>query len=104
MKLRLKIALCVLLVIFAAMSVVTVMTRLGLLPSLAAAASSDAAYMIREQNGTICVFCPPAAQTPAITTEIPVRGLPLADRLALMAGIEADDYSQVVRLLEDYGS
>ena len=103
MKLRLKIVLCVLLMVFAAMSLGAVLAGLGLLPE-PAPASADAAYVLRNWEGYVGVFCPPQADTPTTVTDIRVRDLPLSDRLALTAGVSAADYGQVVRLLEDYGS
>ena len=104
MKLRLKIILCVLLLLFAALSLGSVLAGLGLLRSPAATVSADAAYVLKTWEGCVGVFCPPGADTPTTVTEIRVRDLPLSDRLALAAGVEASDYGQVVRLLEDYGS
>ena len=104
MKLRLKIILCALLMVFAALSLGSVLAGLGLLPSPAAATNVDAAYVLKTWEGYVGVFCPPGADTPTTVTEIRVRDLPLSDRLALTAGVEASDYGQVVRLLEDYGS
>ena len=103
MRLRLKVALCVLLVIFAAMSLISVLSGLGVLPT-AAPASADGAYLLREWEGYIAVFCPPGAETPTTITDIRVRSLPLSDRLSLTGGVSAADYREVVRLLEDYGS
>ena len=104
MKLGLKIALCVFLVIFAAVSLTTVLTSLGVIPALATPASAEGAYLLREWEGYIGVFCPPASQTPTTVTDIRVRDLPLADRLSLVGGVSAEDYQEVVRLLEDFGS
>ncbi len=104
MRLRIKIALCVLLVIFAGISLLAVLGRIGVLPALAAPASADGAYLLREWEGYVGVFCPPDADRPATVTDIRVRDLPLTDRLALAGGVSAEDYRDVVGLLEDYGS
>ena len=104
MKLRLKIILCALLMLFAALSLGSVLTGLGILRSPSAPANTDTAYVLKTWEGRIGVFCPPGADTPTTVTEIRVRDLPLSDRLALTAGVEASDYGQVIRLLEDYGS
>ena len=104
MRLRLKIVLCVLLVLFAAISLISVLTGLGVIPVLAAPASAEGAYLIREWKGYVGIFCPPSSDAPTTVTDIRVRDLPLADRLALIAGVSAEDYPEVVRLLEDYGA
>lgn len=102
MKLGVKIALCVLLMIFAALSLLAVLADLGVLPAVPAAA--EAMYALRPWEGFVAVFCPPEAETPTTMTDIRVQDLPLTDRLAIDRGIEAADYDQVIRLLEDFGS
>lgn len=104
MKLGLKIALCVLLAVFAAVSLTAVLSGLGVIPARAAPASAEGAYLLREWEGHIGVFCPPGSDTPTTVTDIRVRDLPLADRISLMSGVSAEDYQEVIRLLEDYGS
>ena len=89
--------------IFALLSLLAVLGNLGLLPA-ATEAAADMAYELRSWEGWVGVFCPPDAQTPSTVTDIRVRDLPLADRLALTGGIRAEDYDEVVRLLEDFGS
>lgn len=101
MKAKLKVALCALLLVFAALSLAAVLGSLGVLP---AAAAEESAYMLREYDGYIGVFYPAESETPTNLTDIRVRDLPLSDRLELAAGIGAADYGQVVRLLEDFGS
>ena len=104
MKLRLKIILCALLMLFAALSLGSVLVGLGVLQPKSATVSADAAYVLKAWEGCVGVFCPPEAEEPTTVTEIRIRDLPFSDRLALTAGVEASDYGQVVRLLEDYGS
>ena len=104
MKFGIKIALCVLLVMFAALSLMTVLTGLGVIPALAAPASAEGAYLLREWEGYVSVFCPPEAEDPTTVTDIRVRDLPLIDRIALHTGVSAEDYREAVRLLEDYGA
>lgn len=102
MKLRVKIALCVLLMIFAALSLLAVLANLGVLPAVKA--SAEAMYELRPWEGFVAVFCPPEAETPTTMTDIRVQDLPLADRLAISGGLGAADYDQVIRMLEDFGS
>lgn len=102
MKTSVKIALCVVLMLFAAASLVVVLADLGVLPAVTAAAEAD--YELRGWDGYVAVFSPPDARVPGTVTDIRVRDLPVADRLALAAGVEAADYDQVIRLLEDYGA
>ena len=103
MKLRVKIALCLVLLIFAALSLLAVLSNLGVLPETAPA-SAETLYELRAWEGFVAVFCPPEADSPTTMTDIRVRDLPLADRLALGGGVGAADYGEVVRLLEDFGS
>lgn len=105
MKLKIKIALCLLLAVFAAASLLAVLASLGVLPgndSIPTAAES--VYTLRAWDGCVAVFCPPDAEAPVTLTDIRVRDLPLHDRLALTGGIAAADYGEVARLLEDFGS
>lgn len=102
MRTSVKIVLCVLLMVFAAASLITVLADLGVLPAVQAAGSP--AYELRTWEGCVAVFCPPDASIPDTVTDIRVRDLPPADRQALAAGVAADDRDQVVRLLEDYGA
>lgn len=102
MRTSVKIVLCVLLMAFAAASLITVLADLGVLPAAQAAAEPD--YELRTWEGCVAVFSPPDASTPGTVTDIRVRDLPMADRLALASGVQADDYDQVIRLLEDYGA
>ena len=100
MKTRMKIALCLLLALFALVSLTAVLGGLGVIPAVAA---SDA-YMLREYDGYIGVYYPAESEAPTTVTRIRVGGLPLPDRLALKSGVTAQDYDAVVRLLEDYGA
>ena len=101
MKLRMKILLTVLLALFAAASLLAVLTDLGVLGT-AEPAAAESGYMLRAWNGWVGVFCPPGAEEPVPVTDIRVRDLPLSDRLALAGGIAAEDHGQVVRMLEDF--
>lgn len=100
MKLKVKIALCVLLAVFAVISLTAVLGSLGVIPVSAAGQS----YMLREYDGFIGVFSPADAETPMTVTDIRVRALPLGDQIELRAGVNVSDYGAVVRLLEDYGT
>lgn len=102
MKTSVKIALCILLVVFAAASLVTVLADLGVLS--VTPAEAEAEYELRTWDGCVAVFSPPDASVPGTVTDIRVRDLPLADRLALDGGVRAVDYDRVIRLLEDYGA
>lgn len=102
MRLRMKILLTVLLAVFAAVSLMAVLTDLGVLDA-AAPAAADSGYMLRDWDGYVGVFCPPDGAEPVTVTDIRVSDLPLPDRLALTMGIPAQDHGQVVRLLEDLG-
>lgn len=100
MKLRVKVALCIMLAVFAAMSLAAVLESLGAIP----ASGGGEGYLLREYGGYIAVFRPPEAVSPAYVTEIRVRDLPLGDRTELASGVTASDGAAVARLLEDYGA
>ena len=95
-----KIVLCILLMVFAGVSLVVVLGSLGVLP----AGAMGTGYLLRDVDGRIGVFFPADADTPAILTDVRVRDLPLGDRLELTAGVHVSDYGAVARLLEDYGA
>ena len=99
MRGNIRIILCLMLALFAAVSLAAVLGSLGALPVGAMGES----YLLRDVDGRIAVFCPADAQEPDIITDIRVRDLPTADRVALIAGVSASDYETAMRLLEDYG-
>ncbi len=101
MKLKVKILLTALLALFAAVSLMAVLSDLGVLGTAEPADVPLGAYMLRSWDGYVGVFCPPGADEPTTVTDIRVGDLPLADRLALAGGVAAEDYGQVVRMLED---
>lgn len=101
MKGKIKVALCILLAAAAVMSLAAVLGGIG---ALDAAAAEEDAYLLREYDGYIGVYYPAEAEEPTTVTDIRVSDLPLADRLALSGGVGAEDYSAVIRLLEDYGA
>lgn len=102
MRTSVKIALCVILMLFAAASLITVLADLGVLPAVQTAGQAE--WSLREWNGYVAVFSPPDAQTPGTVTDIRVGDLPPADRRSLAGGVTAESYDQVIRLLEDYGA
>lgn len=100
MKQTVKIALCVLLTLFAFASLAAVLGSLGVLP----AGAMGTGYLLKDVDGRIGVFYPADAETPTMLTDVLVRDLPLGDRLELTAGVRVSDYGAVTRLLEDYGA
>lgn len=99
MKLRLKITLCVLLAVCALVSLAVVFGSFGLLPFGAA----QRAYLLREYDGCVGVWYPFDGAVPTMLTDIRVRDLPIGEQMELTTGVSAEDYAEVVRLLEDYG-
>ena len=99
MKLRwkMKILLCGVLVIFAGLSVAAVLSDLGV---LSASAAGEGAYMLRAYEGYVAVFCPPEIESPAMLTDIRVENLPAGDRRDLENGLPAEDYEQMLAMLE----
>lgn len=102
MKLWIKLALCLALVLFAAASLLAVLSNLGVLDREEPAISDG--YALRTWEGRLAVFSPPEAEQPQTVTGVRVRMLPLTDRLALNRGVAAADRESLVRLLEDYGA
>ena len=100
MKRNVRLALCLLLALFAAASLAAVLGSLGALP----AGVVGETYLLREVDGVIGVFYPADAAEPSVLTDIRVRDLPLGDRLELITGVSVSDYGAVARLLEDYGA
>jgi hypothetical protein len=101
MRAKVKLAVCI---IMGAAAVVSLLAVLGSLGMLQASAAEDMPYLVREYQGYVGVFYPADSATPTNVTDIPVSGLPLTDRLALVSGIGAANYGQVIQLLEDFGS
>ncbi len=62
------------------------------------------AYIIREYNGTVCVFHSKYNKIPAIVTEIATDRLGESDRALLSDGIGAYSREEVLMYLEDFGS
>ena len=103
MKLWVKLALCLLLALFAAASLLAVLADLGLLGGDEVPLAEDAGYVVRDWDGRLAVFTPPEADSPVTVTDVRVRMLPLSDRLALTRGLPAADRESLARLLEDLG-
>ena len=100
MQRKIRFILCLMLAMFAAASLISVLGSLGALP----AGAVGETYTLREVDGRIGVFSSSDADEPSILTDIRIRDLPLGDRLELMSGVSVSDYGAVVRLLEDYGA
>lgn len=100
MKLRVKVALCIALALFAAASLAAVLGSLGAVP----ASAEGEAYLLRECDGYIGVYYPVDAAEPREITDIRVAELPLEDQEALRGGVSASDEEALARLLEDYGA
>lgn len=102
-RLRWKLAVGMLLAVFAALSLVSVLGSLGALPTSAPAAE-DEGYLLREYEGYVAVWYPAGATSPAMVTDIRTSDLPLADRAELREGVPAADRGAVMRLLEDFAA
>jgi hypothetical protein len=76
----------------------------GINAFLSEADSSQPAYIIREHNGTVCVFHSKYSEVPAIITEITMDKLGESDQSLLSDGIEANTREEVLMYLEDFGS
>ena len=76
---KLKVILCGMLMVFAGLSVVTVLGDIGVLSVSAA----ESAYVLREHEGYVAVFSPPE-ESPMLVTDIRVQELPADDRMPQM--------------------
>ena len=103
MRIAVKIALCALLMLLAAWSLLAVLDSIGAVPA-SAQGQEDDGYMIREYEGYVAVWYPAQANYPAMITEIRTGDLPLTDRVGLRDGIPASDRDEVMRLLEDFAA
>lgn len=92
--------LCGLLMVFAAISLVTVLGDIGVL----SASAEDGAYVLREHEGYVGVFYPGEENDPTMITDIRVRDLPTGDRRQLAEGIAAADHEEMLALLEGLSS
>lgn len=101
LKWKVKIILCGLLMVFAGLSLVTVLWDLGV---LSASAAEEPSYVLREHEGYVSVFYPPGDAEPALLTDIRVSDLPAGDRRDLAQGIGAADYDEMIALLEGLSS
>ncbi len=101
MKERVKIMLCAVMTVTAALCLLAVLADMGVLD---ADAQTAAEYLLREQDGYVAVVhC--GEETQSVTlTEIRVATLPLSDRRALAAGMELRDTEELLERLEDLGS
>lgn len=101
MKEKMKIMLCAVLTVTAALCLMATLADIGVLD---AGARAPAEYLLREQNGYVAVVnCSAEAQSMNIT-EIRVSTLPPADRRALARGVEVRDKEELLERLEDLGS
>jgi len=98
---KLKVILCGILMVFAGLSVLTVLGDLGV---LSVSAAEESAYVLREHEGHVAVFSPPEVESPSMVTDIRVQDLPAGDRRDLAEGIGAEDYETMISLLEGFSS
>lgn len=92
--------LCGLLVVFAAISVVTVLGNIGVL----SVSGQETAYVLREHEGYVSVFYSGEDSEPTMVTDIRVKDLPAGDRRQLADGLPAADYQEMLALLEGLSS
>lgn len=101
LKWKAKIILCGVLMLFAGLSLVSVLGDLGV---LRVSAAEEPVYVLREHDGYVSVFYPPGDTEPAMLTDIRVEDLPAGDRRELARGIGAADYEEMIALLEGMSS
>ena len=61
-------------------------------------------YILKAYDGRIAVFSSENPGKPVSETDILISSLRAVDQKKLTAGIHAETYEQIVRLLEDFGS
>ncbi len=64
----------------------------------------EPAYLLREVDGRLCVFLAGEGDSPILVTAISSDRLRRADREALHRGLPANDWEELLLLLEDFGS
>ena len=64
----------------------------------------DAEYILRANDGYICVFAAGEAQAPITITDIELRSLREVDRAVIEQGMAVADRDELMSLLEDLGS
>jgi hypothetical protein len=79
--------------------------KLGGISALFTKANSlQPSFIIREYNGTVCVFHSKYSEIPAIVTEISLDKLGESDKALLSDGIRASTREEVLMYLEDFSS
>lgn len=68
------------------------------------ALQGECAYVLREYEGCVAIYCGERSAVPTTVTDIEVRMLPEQDRRLLSGGIGVDDPGELSMLLEDLGS
>ena len=113
MLIKLKTALLLCLMSFAALSVCGAWRSLHRVggPSLPEEVTArfvgreeDAAFFLKEQEGYVAVFAGRREREPVRRTEIDASLLRDTDRLLLQSGIPVSDSTELLCLLEDLGS
>ena len=69
----------------------------------AASQAQESGYLLKTHNGRLAVFLPGKVE-PEMELDVLVKYLPDYDRALLEQGIQVDDYSALVSLIEDYSS
>ena len=70
--------------------------------SSAAGENVQGRYIVKAYDGRVCVYVDNDTTRPALETDIPVSGLRAYDRKLLNEGIVVSNYSNVIKLLEDF--
>ncbi len=65
---------------------------------------TETEFIIREYNGTVCVFHEEYSNIPAIVTDIAIESLSDSDKALLLSGIRLSTREEVLMYLEDFGS
>jgi opacity protein-like surface antigen len=88
----------------AAITAAAAAIKAGGLSAVFECGEAQAEFIIREQNGMICVFHGQYGDIPAIVTDIYIDKLGQSDRERLNRGIRAATREEVLMYLEDFGS
>lgn len=66
--------------------------------------TNEETYILKEYNGSICIFHGAFQDIPAIITDIQIDALTTKDRELLFQGIEVYGREALLKLLEDFSS
>ncbi len=98
---RLKVMFCALLAVVAVLCLVATLADIG---ALDAAAGERVAYLLRSDNGRVCVYRLPDSRTPVLLSDVWEDALPAGEQARYAVGVGAADYAEALALLAALGA